>query len=278
MRLLVADVPVVTLQNGLQADRLAAHALGRDADIGVVVMAAAEYLRPGEVSVLFPGWLVLGEVAGPLRPRTRAIARVLRRALPTYLTDNLMGVRWTKLIANLNNAVCAATGLALPEIAATSAGRAVSVGLMREGAQVARAAGIRLDHSLYGRTWRSLREDHAAALVAVLQSALPIILPGLPPSVAESIVWVASRSRLGRIPVHGSTWQSIARGRPTEIDYLNGEIIRLGQEFGVPTPYNTRAVAFVHEAARARRCCALDDLIPTGTLPLQVPDVSVGAP
>jgi 2-dehydropantoate 2-reductase len=56
----------------------------------------------------------------------------------------------------------------------------------------------------------------------------------------------AGRSRLNRLPVRFSTWQSIARGRPSEIDYLNGEIVRLGVRLGVPTPYNGRLVRLIH--------------------------------
>lgn len=41
-----------------------------------------------------------------------------------------------------------------------------------------------------------------------------------------------------RWPLKGSTWQSVARARPTEIDYLNGEIVRAGRETGVPKRLN----------------------------------------
>ena len=44
-----------------------------------------------------------------------------------------------------------------------------------------------------------------------------------------------------------STLQSIRKGKPTEIDYLNGEIVRLGEKLNVATPYNSKVVELVHE-------------------------------
>jgi 2-dehydropantoate 2-reductase len=51
----------------------------------------------------------------------------------------------------------------------------------------------------------------------------------------------------------GSTWQSLARKRPVETDYLNGEIVLLGRLHGVPTPINARMQRLVADAAREGR-------------------------
>ena len=54
----------------------------------------------------------------------------------------------------------------------------------------------------------------------------------------------------GRRP-GGSTWQSLARGTPVEVDYLNGEIVLLGRLHGVPAPVNEMLQRAAHEAAAA---------------------------
>jgi 2-dehydropantoate 2-reductase len=213
--------------------------------------------------VLFPGWLIVGEPFNPVPGRARAVAEALGDALPTYLTANLTGTRWSKLISNLNNALCAATGLPLPELVRTPAGRVASVHLMREGARVAQAAGVRLDHGLYGLSWTALRRDRNTALIAPLQAFMSTALLRLPQQAAEAVVGAASRSRLGRIPLRGSTWQSIARRRPSEIDYLNGEIVRVGEQWGVPTPFNSHIVRLVREVERTQRYSRPEDLIPS---------------
>ena len=267
-------VPVVALQNGVRGDELAAGRLGRELVLGAVVMCAATYLRPGEISVEFPGWLVLGEPFGPITARTRAIARMLDAALPTYVTPHLERVRWAKLVANLNNGIAAATGLTMPEIARTPIGRLISLRVMREGARVARAAGIRLDHGLYGLSPRALRRDPTAATIALLQSALTPLLAALPERAALAVIAAAARGPAGRLPVRGSTWQSVARGRPSEIAYLNGEIVSRGRDLGLPTPYNQRVVDLVHEVERTRAFRALEALVPAHEPEREAPAVS----
>jgi 2-dehydropantoate 2-reductase len=56
----------------------------------------------------------------------------------------------------------------------------------------------------------------------------------------------------------GSTLQSLQRKRPTEIDYLNGEVVRLGLEMGMATPLNAIMVEMVHQVERTGQFWALD--------------------
>ena len=65
VRPLVTGVPVVTMQNGVRADRIAAGVLGEQQVLSCVVMLAATYLTPGRVTYARPGSLVLGVPFGP---------------------------------------------------------------------------------------------------------------------------------------------------------------------------------------------------------------------
>jgi 2-dehydropantoate 2-reductase len=56
-----------------------------------------------------------------------------------------------------------------------------------------------------------------------------------------------AKSFFGKLPIHGSMYQSVKRGQRTEIDYLNGEILSLGKKKGVPTPANSLIVGLIHE-------------------------------
>jgi 2-dehydropantoate 2-reductase len=263
-----ARAPVVVLQNGVRADGLAADLLDRQLLLGAVVLCAVSYTQPGEIEVQFPGWLILGEPSGPPKARTRTIARVVGEAMPTYLTRDLKRTRWTKLVFNLNNGICAATGLTLPEVGASPLGRRLSVRAMREGVAVAHAAGVRLDHTPYGLSLGALRRSPSVALVGLMQGALNLALESLPELAAMRVLGAASRSQLNRIPLRGSTWQSIARGRPSEIEYLNGEIVRTGRMLGVETPYNTRLVDIVGEVEREHTFQPLEALLPGNGAPV----------
>jgi ketopantoate reductase len=65
---------------------------------------------------------------------------------------------------------------------------------------------------------------------------------------------------MGRLPVRGSTWQSIARGRATEISYLNGEVSQRGLALDVATPVNDRVTSVVREVAETHRFASLEAL------------------
>jgi 2-dehydropantoate 2-reductase len=225
----LANALVVTFQNGLRSDKLVAELLPTTHIVSSVVIMSASYLTPGTVSVLYPGALVVGRPSAPADRSVETVAAILRQALPTRVSSNIIGAHWLKLVINLNNALPAATGLGLAQIYADPYLRRLALVLMREGLLVARRAGVRLE---------SLPET--PALLIRLLGRLPDALAGT--MLALSVRRV---ERLG--PFYGSTHQSLQRGRSTEIDYLNGEIVRRGEQLNQPVPFNAGMVRLVHQ-------------------------------
>jgi 2-dehydropantoate 2-reductase len=224
----VAGVPVVTMQNGVRSDQLVADVLGTEDILSCVVLFGATFLEPGSVTYSPQGTLVLGAPFGPIDERTRTVAAILNKAVPTHLTANIAGAHWMKLIINENNALPAVTGLSIQDVNRQPALRKLSVLMMREAAATIAAAGIKLV---------SLPGVPSTALLAMLRLPLPA---------ASRLLGLLSQS-LGRTPALGSTLQSVRRGEATEIDYLNGEVVGLGRRTGTPTPYNAAVVKLVHE-------------------------------
>jgi 2-dehydropantoate 2-reductase len=54
--------------------------------------------------------------------------------------------------------------------------------------------------------------------------------------------------------------QSIKRGKRTEVDYMNGEIVNLGKKNGIPTPVNSLIVGLVHEVETTGKSLTVDEL------------------
>jgi 2-dehydropantoate 2-reductase len=227
-------VPVLTMQNGVRSDELVAEVVGREQLLSSVVLFGATFLEPGSVTYSPKGVLVLGVPFGRIDERTRAIAALLDKAVPTQLSANIAGAHWTKLIVNENNALPAVTGLSIQQVNRHPALRRLSVLMMREAVETIAAAGIKL---------ASLPRLPAAALTTVLRMPLPIATPLLRLSALS----------LGRSPALGSTLQSVRRGEKTEIDYLNGEVVALGKRTGRPTPYNATVVDLVHQVETTGR-------------------------
>lgn len=225
-------VPVVTFQNGVRSDELVATILPREQILSAVVLMHVTYLLPGKVTVVYRGQLMLGRPFGLRDSELEDIARVLNQAVPTRVTDNVKGAHWLKLIVNLNNALPAITNLPLREVYANAFLRNLAVGLVREGLRVVSRANIRLE---------SLPD---------VSVGLSRLISWMPSGVAGRIAAAKVRQLTTTWSLLGSTLQSIQRGRPAEIDYLNGEIAELGKRLREATPLNSKIVELVHQVER----------------------------
>lgn len=228
-------VPIVVLQNGLAGEELAATVVPAEQLVSGVVSLHAQYLVPGHVVLMQSEGLLIGRPSGNNDEVVDRIRRVLDKAVPTSVTANIGGARWTKLIVNLNNVLPALTNASFRQVYKDRFLRRLAVGLMREGITVAERARVRLE-SLPGTSVPLVR------LVAYLPAAL-----------AGAVAARKAAKLETHWPLKGSTWQSVARARPTEIDYLNGEIVRVGREAAVPTPLNGLVVTLLRRVETERR-------------------------
>ncbi len=236
------DIPVVTFQNGIRSDDLVASILPPEQILSAVVLMHATYLLPGKVTVVYQGKLILGRPFGPGDGKLEDIAHILNQAIPTRVTDNIQGAHWLKLIINLNNALPAITNYTMSQVYTNDSLRNLAVGLMREGLRVIERANIRLE---------SLPE---------VSVGLTRLINWMPSGIAGRIAAAKVRRLTTVWPLWGSTLQSIQRGRPTEIDYLNGEIVELGKRYGEATPLNTKIVELVHQVERTGRFLSMEEI------------------
>jgi 2-dehydropantoate 2-reductase len=238
----LAGVPVVTFQNGVRSDALVATVVPPQNIISAVVNIHANFLTPGAVTLMYPGPLLIGRPFGANDAEVEALAALLRAAVPTRVSRNIHGAHWLKLIVNLNNALPAVTNATFQQIFADPRLGELAVRVMLEGLRVAKRAGIRLE---------SL-PDTPAALINLID--------WLPLRFAAMVAAAKARRMETQWPLLGSTLQSLRRKRPTEIDYLNGEVVRLGRELGVATPLNAVLVEMVHQVERTGQFWAVDAL------------------
>lgn len=239
---IIGESPVITMQNGVRCDEISRRFFAPEQIVGCVVFSMASFLEPGRVESQVRGWLTIGDPFVSDPSRLRKVQATLEKAIPVHISRDIAATRWTKLIGNLNNALPAITGLPLQEIYASKSASRLPLRLMREGMETLSAAGIRTDRSLYSAAMRLGAHLSEPSLVNLFRTL--------------------ARTRLGKIPMLGSTWQSVVRGSATEIDYLNGEILALGNRVGRPTPYNAHMVQLVHEVEKSGEFRQLEELWP----------------
>ncbi len=205
-----AEGCVATVQNGLGNEEAIAGQAGRV--IRGTTFPAGRLLEPGHVQ-----WDVKGDTTlGPFEPRPAPQAEIERLAdactragMPTVAVADARGPQWRKVIFNAaTNPVGALTGLTHGRVCEDPALRQLVTGLVDEGKAVAAAQQIELDADPEDLI------DHAAR-----------------PDVAYDH--------------KASMLQDVEARRLTEIDYLNGGIVRFGEQHGVPTPLQRAIWALV---------------------------------
>ena len=151
---------------------------------------------------------------------------VLDKAFPAIISEEIKGMKYLKIFANANNCLPGIIGKNMQEVFSDLDISRISIAIWREAFQIIDKAGINL-----------------------------VSLPGFPvenitkltsmPVADAARVFSGIMKSLSKEPLYGSILQSIMRGRLSEIDYINGVIVRQGQELGIPVPVNTILVDLV---------------------------------
>jgi 2-dehydropantoate 2-reductase len=156
-------------------------------------------------------------------------ARLSVPGLKLRATDDIAGVQWGKLLVNLNNALNALAGLPLRRQLAQRTWRRLFADQMAEGLAALRAEGIA-----------------PVSSTPVPANWTPHLLR-LPDAVFNMVL---GRTMKIDPEARSSMWEDLTRGRPTEVDYLNGEIVRLAASCGAKAPINARMVDIIHDAEK----------------------------
>src|SRR5438093_10836545 len=230
------------MQNGIRSDGEAAGILGRYRIVGCVLNISATFLEPGLVEQNTGALLQVGAPFPESAARVDAVLTLLSSAMKTEHVSDIARARWTKLMANLNNAIMTITGLPIGKALRHPGLARLAIATIREGVRTAQAGGYALDQSRRARTFRAM-----ALLPFAISSRLfgPRLAGSFPPD-----------STYGP-----STLQSLRRGSSSELDYLSGEIVTLGERIGRPTPYNAGLLWAGHAVFVADRPLTPEELL-----------------
>jgi 2-dehydropantoate 2-reductase len=205
---------VLSLQNGVEnAATIARHV--KQAVVPAVVYVATAMPEPGLVSHHGRGDLVIGPLDAAaandaaLAPRLQALVDLFATAqVPVRISADVMAELWSKLMVNCAyNAISGIAQASYGKLAARAEVRALQETVVREVVALAQAEGVKLP------------------LEPALE-AMRKIAPAMPAQLS-------------------STAQDMARGKPSEIDHLNGFVARRGAALGVATPANQALYALV---------------------------------
>lgn len=208
---------VLSLQNGLGHEDVLASIVGRERVLAGKTYVGGVLRGPGHIQSGTAGKATyIGELDGGHTPRVQAIAEAFNAAgLSTTISDNIVGTMWDKLLVNVaTGALTGVTGLTYGQLYDEPLLKVTALAAVAEAIAAAQAAGVKLSMTDPEQAWTLAAE-------------------GLPTTFKTSML------------------QSLEKGSVTEIDFINGSVVRWGQRYGVPTPVNATLVACIKGIERS---------------------------
>ncbi len=225
---LAPDGYIVSLQNCMNEETIAGivgwgKTLGSVASsITVALNAPGQIARAGGKQGQKHTVFRVGEVHGRITDRAKEVCGLLSYADSAIVTKNLWGERWSKLVTNvMGNGLSACTGLIGREVVKNDALRHFSNRLGSEAIRVGQALGYTFDEVSHMDPEMLARAGEGD--------------PAAQKEIDEHRLAVANSGGGEHRP---STGQDMVKGRRTEIPFLNGFVVKKGEEIGIPTPTN----------------------------------------
>jgi len=227
---------IISLQNGLNERRIAKR-IGASRVIGAMIHMVGAYIEPGHVTRFKSGQFYLGELDGAETERVQKVAAVLSQVVPTYITNNIWGYLWSKLIATSFRVATALVDAPSEDILKPEWARRIFIGIMGEATEAAIAAGIRLEEY-----------DGFNPLVTLTRNEEEL---------AQALKMLPTGSGKG----NSGSWRDIKIfRRKTECEFTTGEIVRIGQKHGLAMTMNSKVAEMIKEEEEGLRSMSWDNL------------------
>ena len=211
------ETTVLSLQNGLGQEEVLANIVGKARVIAGKTYVGGMLPAPGHAVAGVKGKeTIIGELDGQITRRIRKVAEAFDAAnLATIVSNNIVGAMWDKLLINVAaGALSGITGLNFGNLYDLPEVEETAIEAVAEAMRVASALDVQLETKTPKDAWLK-----ASA--------------GLPFDFKPSVL------------------QALERGQTTEIDFINGAVVRAGQKAGIATPVNATLVACIKGVERA---------------------------
>lgn len=228
---LADDGVIMTLQNGLPEPGIA-EIVGANRTMGCTVEWGATLTEPGVCLLTSdPDSLSfhMGKMEGISETQFATVKKLLELMCPVYEEENLIGARWSKLLINATfSGLGTVIGGTFGDVSGNKSARKVAIRCMKECIDVGHAAGAKFA-PVQGKDITKLFYYKGAVKRAIGTLLIPIAM---------------KKHRA----IEPSMLQDLKKGKPCEIDAINGVVCEWGRKKKVPTPINDRIVEIVKKA------------------------------
>lgn len=194
---------IISFQNGIENENILASALGKERIIAASIYLLGESTSPGMIEHKGSGRIILGEMNQEITPRIKELETLFLNAdIPTSVSTNLIKDMWKKLILNSAlNGMTAAIGKNLKKINSISEAKQAYFDILKEGQIIAESEGINITDEEIEKIFQMLKQETM-------------------------------------LDFKSSTLQDLEKGKPLEIDSLQGTIIKIAEKHNIKAPLN----------------------------------------
>jgi 2-dehydropantoate 2-reductase len=230
---------VVSMQNGINEETIA-RIVGVDRTIGCSITWGGTNRGPGQLLQTAEGGFIIGQWPTGTSQNAGDAANLLSKAFPTEISDNIIGDRWTKLLITVSmTGVGTIAGLTYGGIVDNEVARKVALAVITETYEIGKATGVNF-----------------------------VPLQGISPTIflVHNRTEFENASRIMEIgfskhrEIKPSMWQDIEKGRKTEVDFVNGHVVRKGKEIGKPAPANELVTMIIKRIEVGEKTPSVDNL------------------
>ncbi|MDR2266717.1 MAG: 2-dehydropantoate 2-reductase [Christensenellaceae bacterium] len=225
---LAPDGVLCTIQNGLPEYDIA-NIVGENRTLGCAIAWGAELVSPGHCKLTSAPdacTFSLGAITDNMSSKISAVKKLLETMGPVDADDNFIGARWSKLLINAAfSGLSAVTGNNFGEISDNKKSRLYAQYIIKECIAVGHANSVKF------------AKVQGKDIVKLLNFSTKIKR-----RISFAIIPIAIKKHRS---ITASMLHDLKKGKPCEIDAINGAVSKTGKRLGVPTPYNDAVVSIV---------------------------------
>ena len=214
--------------------------------LSCIISFAATRTGPAKSEKTTKGEIVLGRIKGEKQEIDDFLLSVLSNIEPTSWSDNILDVKFTKLLINTNTSSFGMiSGMTLGEKLKRKESRLAFLAVLTEGIRIAQAKGINLQR---------LNQIRFETLALTHEELKGFSLKHLRKQIIMKLVGRKYKN------LYTSSLVSLSEGEKTEVDYLNGYLVDQGEKYNVDTPLNKFIVDLVHKIEDGKTKPSLSNL------------------
>ena len=235
---LANDGLLVSMQNGINPPILQ-EKVGADRAVGMAIRMGSKKIAPGHLATATRGHLYIGHVHGQTTPELENLQRILNPVMETEISDNILGVLWSKLTYTCLGYYGSLADASLAQSCSSERGRRVLADFFSEVVAVGEAKGVR---------WIQLAEYDPADFH--------------PRNSAEK--------RLAAVNQFAKTWKQddrkgplryVQKKIPTEVEFTLAYVVREGERLGMSMPLSSKVLQIFRQIEAGQRQFTMENYL-----------------